>query len=341
MTRVESFTTRRIVLARRPDGLPAEGDFRLEPLTLPAPADGQLVIESRFISVDPGVRGRLGGRVTYAEPLGLGETIQSANVGVVVASRHPKFGVGDRVAAAYGWQEHALSDGRGVRKIPPGPVPPSTAIGVLGVPGLTAYFGMRDIGKPQPGETVVVTSAAGCVGATAGQIAHIDGARVVGTAGGPAKCRWLKADCGFDAAIDHRSAPDMRAALAGACPDGIDVLFDNIGNAMIDAALPLMRQGGRIVVSGQIADYNAAPGSRSVLTDTSHFIGKRLTMRGLVAFDHYKRFPEAWEALTGWIAGGRLIYKEDIEDGFERLPAAFIGLFTGANFGRKLIRIPE
>ena len=331
--------TRRIVLASRPDGVPELRNFRLEETQIPELAEGQILIRSQFISVDPGVRGRLGGRTTYAQPLAIGEVIQSANAGTIEASRHPKFAVGDRVAAAYGWQEAAVSDVRGVRKITETRLPPSTAIGVLGIPGLTAYFGMLDIGQPKAGETVVVSSAAGTVGATAGQIAAIKGARVVGTAGSDEKCGWLERELGFAAAVNYRSAADMTAALKAACPEGIDVLFDNVGDSMIDACLPLMKPFGRIVVSGQIADYNKTAAERPGLRNTSAFIGQRLTMRGLVAFDHYKEFPRAWAELSDWIAAGRLKYREDIEDGFERLPAAFVGLFTGANFGRKLVRL--
>lgn len=331
--------TRRIVLAAHPDGLPKPADFRLETHELPPPTDGQLLIRSRFITVDPGVRGRLGGRTTYAEPLALGDVIQSANVGVVEASRHPKFTVGDLVAAAYGWREAALSDGRGVRKILETRLPPSTAVGVLGIPGLTAYFGMLEIGQPRPTETVVVSSAAGTVGATAGQIARIKSARVVGIAGGPQKCAWLTGELGFAEAIDHRTVPDLGAALAAACPGGIDVLFDNVGDAVVDACLPQMRPFGRIVVSGQIADYNRGAAERPGLRNTSAFIGQRLTMRGLVAFDHVRQFGQAWGELTQWLVAGDIKYREDIEDGFERLPEAFIGLFTGANFGRKLVRV--
>lgn len=330
---------RRIVLANRPDGVPKETDFRIEDVAVPDLAEGQILIRSRFISVDPGVRGRLGGRTTYAQPLSLGEVIQSANVGVIEASKHPKFAAGNWVAAAYGWQELAISDGRGVRKITETRLPPSTAIGVLGIPGLTAYFGLLEIGQPKVGETVVVSSAAGTVGATAGQIAAIEGARVVGTAGSDAKCVWLTDKLGFASAVNYRTPEDMTAVLKAACPDGIDVLFDNVGDAMIDACLPLMKPFGRIVVSGQIADYNTSAAERPGLKNTSAFIGQRLTMRGLVAFDHYKEFPRAWADLANWIVDGRLKYREDIDDGFERLPSAFVGLFTGANFGRKLVRV--
>ncbi len=330
---------RRFVLARRPDGLPRVDDFRLETAPIPAMPAGGLLVRNRFVSVDPGTRGRLGDRETYAQPLALGEVIQAATVGTVEASEHPKFKMGDWVAAAFGWQEWAASDGRGIRIVPDNGLSPSTAIGVLGIPGLTAYFGMRDIGAPRPGETVLVTSAAGAVGSAAGQIAMIRGARVVGVAGGPSKCAWLTSDLGFAAAIDHRAVTDMTAAVAAACPEGVDVLFDNVGNAMIDSVLPLMKRGGRIVVCGQMADYNRPADEATGLRNTRAFIGQRLTMRGLVAFDHVREYPQAWAEMAEWIRDGRLKFREDIVDGFEHLPPAFIGLFTGENFGRRLVHL--
>ncbi len=332
--------SRRVVLASRPQGIPREEDFCVQTRELPAPQDGQILVANVYASVDPGMRARLGEEATYAAPLQVGETIESATVGRVIASRHPKFSEGDWVAAAFGWSEHGLSDGRGVRKIADGPVPPSAQIGVLGIPGLTAYFGMLDIGRPKEGETVVVSSAAGAVGSAAGQIAAIQGARVVGVAGGAEKCAWLR-EIGFAEAIDRRAETDIGAAVARACPTGVDIVFDNVGNSFLDAMLPLMRRGGRIVELGQVADYNVLAEARSGLRNTSHFITSRLTMRGLVAFDYFRDFPIAWAELTRWIADGKLKYREDIEEGFEHLPRAFIGLFSGDNFGRKLVRIAQ
>lgn len=329
---------RRFVLAHRPVGLPQVDDFRLEVTPRPEPGPGQLLVRNRFISVDPGTRGRLGDRETYAQPLALGEVIQAATVGTVEVSNHPRFAVGDWVAAAFGWQDWGLSDGRGVRVIPDNGLPPSTAIGVLGIPGLTAYFGMLEVGAVKAGDQVLVTSAAGAVGSAAGQMAMIEGARVVGVAGGPTKCGWLARELGFADAIDHRQATDMTAAVAAACPNGVDVLFDNVGNAMIDSVLPLMNRGGRIVVCGQMADYNQPQPEAVGLKNTRAFIGQRLTMRGLVAFDYYREYPQAWARMTDWIRQGKLKYREEIIDGFAALPQAFIGLFTGENLGRRVIR---
>jgi hypothetical protein len=330
---------RRFVLARRVSGLPQTADFALDTAPLAPPAEGQVMVRNRFISVDPGTRGRLGDRETYAQPLELGEVIQAATVGTVEASAHPRYKVGDWVAGAFGWQEWGLSDGRGLRVIPDNGLPPSTAIGVLGIPGLTAYFGVLDVGALKAGETLLVTSAAGAVGSAAGQIGGIEGARVVGVAGGPAKCEWLTRELGFAAAIDYRTQTDIGAAVASACPEGVDVLFDNVGNAMIDSVLPLMKRGGRIVVCGQMADYNRPAHEAVGLKHTRAFIGQRLTMRGLVAFDYFRQYPVAWERMTGWIGEGRLKYREDIVEGFESLPQAFIGLFTGENFGRRLVHL--
>lgn len=330
---------RRFVLARRVSGLPQTADFALEVIDQAGPQQGQVLVRNRFISVDPGTRGRLGDRATYAQPLALGDVIQAATVGTVEISHHPKFKAGDWVAGAFGWQDWGLSDGRGLRLIPDNGLPPSTAIGVLGIPGLTAYFGIREVGEVKSGDTVLVTSAAGAVGSAAGQIATIEGARVVGVAGGPEKCAWLTGELGFAAAIDYRTGADLAAAIADACPQGVDLLFDNVGNAMIDRVLPMMNRGGRIVICGQMADYNQPADQTVGLRNTLAFIGQRLTMRGLVAFDFYKAYPQAWQQMTGWIHAGRLRYREDIIEGFESLPQAFIGLFTGANFGRRLVRV--
>ena len=330
---------RRVVLAAYLDGAPKESDFRVEEVDAPEPSDGQVLVRNSFISIDPGMRGRLSGKASYTAPVPLGGVLGSASVGQVVASRNPKFAVGDWVAAAFGWQDYGLGDGAGMRKIDSNRVPPSAQIGVLGIPGLTAYFGLLDIGQPKAGETVLVSTAAGAVGSAAGQIAQIKGARAVGIAGGPEKCRWLTEELGFAAAIDRHAEPDIAAAVRRACPDGVDVLFDNVGNTLVDPVLPLMNLHGRIVASGQTADYNVPPEERYGLKNTSFFITSRLKMQGLVVFDAVRGFPQAWAEMTDWIVEGRLKYREDIEVGIERAPAAFVGLFKGDNFGRKLIKL--
>ena len=330
---------RRVVLAAYLDGAPKESDFRLEEVDLPELAEGQVLVKNSFVTIDPGMRGRLSGRASYTAPVPLGGVLGSASVGQVVTSRNPKYSQGDWVAAAFGWQAYGVGDGPGMRKVTDLRVPISAQVGVLGIPGLTAYFGLLDIGQPKPGETVLVSTAAGAVGSAAGQIAKIKGARAVGIAGGPEKCRWLTDELGFDAAIDRHAESDIAAAVRRTCPDGVDVLFDNVGNTLVDPVLPLMRQNGRIVVSGQTADYNLEPEQRHGLKNTTFFIVSRLKMQGLVVFDYVRQFPAAWAEMTDWILEGRLKYREDIEDGLEHAPAAFVGLFNGENFGRKLIRL--
>ena len=330
---------KRIVLAARPQGMPRESDFRLEEVDIPDPENGQILVRNLYASVDPGARDRLSGEASYIAPQGIGEVMGSATVSEVVASRNSKFAVGDFVAGAFGWQDYSLSDGRGLRRIEDRRVPISAQIGVLGIPGLTAYFGLLRTGALQAGETVLVSSAAGAVGSAAGQIAKIKGAKAVGIAGSPEKCRWLTEELGFDAAIDRRAEPDMAAAITRTCPEGVDVLFDNVGNALIEAVLPHMRQRGRIVNSGQTADYNVAMGDRPGLQNTRVFITQRLRMEGFIVFDFADELARARSELTEWILSDRLRYREDIDQGVESLPAAFVGLFKGDNFGRKLVRL--
>jgi NADPH-dependent curcumin reductase CurA len=331
---------RRVVLAAYVSGMPKERDFRIDAVDQAEPGEGEVLVRNHFVSVDPGMRGRLSGEASYTAPVPLGGVVGSATVGRVIASRKDGFAEGDWVAGAFGWQELGLSPGGwGIRLIPEGPIPPSAHIGVLGIPGLTAYFGLLDIGEPKVGETVLVSTAAGAVGAAAGQIARIMGARAVGIAGGPAKCRWLTGELGFDAAIDRLAEPDIAAAVERECPDGVDVFFDNVGNSLVDPVLPLMRLHGRLVISGQTADYNLKAEERVGLKNTRAFITARLKMQGLVVFDYAREFPKAWEELTGWILDGRLKHREDVADGLAALPAAFVGLFKGENFGRKLVRL--
>lgn len=331
---------RRIVLARHIEGAPDPEHFRLEHAPLPEVGDGQALLAARFVSVDPGTRSRLSPGASYAAPLQPGQTVDGFCVGEVIASRCPKLAEGALYAYGGGWASHTLTNGRGfLQPIPADSnLPLSLWIGVLGVPGMTAYFGLKRVAGLQPGERVLVTSAAGPVGATAGQLAKAWGAAsVVGVAGGPDKCAWVAGAAGFDACVDYKSAPDLPAALKQACPEGIDVLFDNVGAAMLDAALPLMRPQGRIVVSGQVADYNAAepPGLKGL----RWFIAARLRMEGIVVFDDLKAFPAAQTETADMIEAGRLAYREERFSGLERAPEAFCGLFTGASFGRRIIEV--
>ncbi|WP_353217230.1 NADP-dependent oxidoreductase [Sandarakinorhabdus sp.] len=329
----------RIVLARHIIGVPTPADFQLETLPIPALDDGQLLIANRFISCDPGTRSRLSPGASYAPPLKAGAMVDGFAVGEVLDSRHPRFAAGDLVMGT-GWATHMVSGGRGyLSKIPDLGVPLSLWNGILGVPGMTAWFGLKRVANMQPGERVLVTSAAGPVGATAGQLAKLWGAaKVVGIAGGTEKCRWLVDECGFDDALDYKAA-DFDARFAEASADGWDVLFDNVGNASVDRALPVMRMKGRIVISGQVADYNLTPQDAPGIHHTREFIGKRLRMEGLVVFDDLPQFPAAQAELAALILAGSVKYREEIFDGLASLPAAFCGLFTGQSFGRRLIRL--
>ncbi len=337
-------TTRRWVLARHVQGMPTPEDFRLETVDLPAAGEGQFVAQTILASVDPGMRSRLSGGDSYAGAMKIGEGIDGFAVAEVIDSHHPGFAIGDILAAGGGWREHIVSDGRGlIQKIPaewkPRGVPLGAWIGVLGVPGMTAWFGLHRVAQAKAGETLLVTSAAGPVGATAGQIGRKLGMRVVGVAGGPKKCAWLKDEAGFDAVIDYKAEPDLTAAIAEACPKGVDVLFDNVGNESIDRVLPMMRLRGRVVVSGQVADYNVEAADRVGLKNTSVFITHRVRMEGLVVFDDLRQFAEAQAQLAAWIADGSLKIAIEEFDGVERLPEAFCGLFRGENFGRRLARL--
>lgn len=332
---------KRWVLASRPTGKPAAENFRLEDITLQDPGPHEILIRTEFHSVDPGMRGRLSGD-SYTAALPVGETIDSAMVGIVEISNNEKFKPGDRVTGGFGWVSHAVSNGRGVQVLDPkmfhGPLRPTAAIGVLGIPGLTSYFGLLDLGKPAAGNTVLISSAAGPVGATAGQIAKMKGCHVVGIAGSKAKCDYVTG-LGFDACLNYREAKDLRGAIAAACPEGVDIYFDNVGGEMLDAAILNMKEHGRIVVSGQVSEYNRAENELTGIRNVTRFITHRLRMEGLVVFDYFKQFREAQGEMAGWIHGGKLQYTEDVSEGIEGSAAAFIGLFEGENLGRRLIKV--
>lgn len=327
------------VLAKRPSGVPTAEDFRLERDPVPDPQDGEILIGVDYVSIDPGMRSRLT-KESYAPALALGGVIESAGIGTVLKSRNAKFAEGTRVHGGFGWQSHVLSNGRGIGRLDPtvfdGGIPATAAIGVLGIPGLTAYFGLLDLGQPKPGETVLITSAAGTVGATAGQIAKIEGLHTIGIAGGPEKCAYVQS-LGFDACIDYRAEPDLAAAIHRAVSKGVDITFDNVGGAMLDAAISQMTLRGRIVVSGQIAEYNAD--QPRGIRNTLDFIPKRLRMEGLVVFDYAARFGEAQTRMASWIRDGRLRFHETVIAGLGAAPAAFSGLFSGATKGRVLVKV--
>ncbi len=334
-------TARRIVLAARPVGEPTPADFRLEEFAVPAPGAGELLLRTQWLSLDPYMRGRMSDAPSYAKPVGIGEVMEGGTVSEVAASNNDAFKPGDIVVGRTGWQTHALSDGKGLRKLDPALAPVSTALGVLGMPGMTAYTGLLEIGKPQPGECVVVAAASGAVGAVVGQIARIKGARAVGIAGGPGKCRYVKDDLGFDACLDHR-APDFGARLAAACPKGIDVYFENVGGAVFEAVFPLLNPFARVPVCGLISQYNAAAPPQSAVSLPQVMratLTKRLTMRGFIVTDFAARHGDFLRDVSAWLKDGRIRYREDVVEGLEEAPRALIGLLRGENFGKRLVRV--
>jgi NADPH-dependent curcumin reductase CurA len=334
-------TTRRIVLAKQATGVPTQETFRLETCDLPSLSDGQVLTRTLYCSADPGTRSRLSAGASYAPPLRIGDPIDGFAVGEVIESANSRFAVGDLVATGGGWAEHAIFQGRGyIQKIPHRRLPLSYWIGVLGVPGMTAWFGLKRVAGLKPGDRVLVTSAAGPVGATAAQVARALGSsRVVGTASGADKAAWLRDEAHLDAVVDYKRASDLAADLRAASPDGYDVLFDNVGNAMIDTVIPLLRPGARIVISGQLADYNTAGGDVPGIVNTRYFIASRLRMEGLVVFDDLKGFSTAQEELGGMIERGEVKVRECRYRGLEAVPQAFIDLFTDHAFGRRIIEI--
>jgi NADPH-dependent curcumin reductase CurA len=334
-------TARRIVLASRPVGEPKASDFRLEELPVPTPGAGEVLLRTLWLSLDPYMRGRMSDAPSYAKPVGIGEVMEGGTVSEVVASNNPQFSVGDIVVDRTGWQTHSLSKGAGLRKLDPKLAPVSTALGVLGMPGMTAYTGLLEIGQPKPGETVVVAAASGAVGAVVGQIARIKGARAVGIAGGPDKCRYVKDELGFDDCVDHR-APDFAEKLKSACPKGIDVYFENVGGAVFDAVLPLLNVFARIPVCGLIAYYNATelpPGPNRVPQLFRAVLTKRLTIRGFIVTDFAAKYGDFLRDVSTWIKEGRIKYREDIVEGLENAPRALIGLLRGENFGKVVVRV--
>jgi NADPH-dependent curcumin reductase CurA len=339
---MSSTKARQIVLAARPQGKPRLTDFRLEETPLPTPGAGHVLLEVLYLSLDPYMRGRMDDRKSYAAPTALGAVMPGESVAEVVASRHPRYSEGDIVLAQTGWRTHALSDRADMRKLDAAVAQVSTGLGVLGMPGFTAYGGLRVIGKPKPGETVVVAAASGPVGSLVGQLAKLAGARAVGIAGGPEKCAYIKDEFGFDAAVDHKDA-DFAAKLAAACPKGIDVYYENVGGAVWQAVLPLLNNFARVPVSGLIAQYNAAgpgDGPDRLPATMRAILSKSLTVRGFInyefAAEHYAAFLR--EVGAG-IADGRIRYREDFVDGLENAPEAFIGMLEGRNFGKLIVRV--
>jgi NADPH-dependent curcumin reductase CurA len=343
---------RRIILAARPRGLPTPDNFRLAHVGVPTPGDGELLLRTVYLSLDPYMRGRMSDAPSYAPPVQLDDVMTGGAVSRVVRSSHPDYAPGDWVLGLTGWQDYALSNGANLRRLAPDMAHPSHALGVLGMPGFSAYAGLLEIGRPQPGETVAVAAATGAVGSVVGQIAKIKGCRSVGIAGGPEKCRYAVEQLGFDACIDRR-ALDFAQQLAAACPRGIDVYFENVAGAVLDAVLPLLNMNARVPLCGLMAQLSSVRASaadgggnhdggdrlprllRTALT-------QRLTIRGFINYDfeatHYQAFQQD---MTAWLEAGRMRYREDIVHGLEAAPEAFIGMLQGANFGKLLIQVGE
>jgi len=333
-------TTRQWRLASRPTGEPTEENFELVTVERPSPDAGEVLFRTLYLSVDPYMRGRMRDADSYAEPWAVGDPMQAGVVGEVIESRHDDFDAGDVVTGNGLWAEHAVVDGSELRAVDPDLAPVSTALGVLGMPGVTAFFGMTDVAEPVPGETVVVSAAAGAVGSVAGQIASLAGARVVGIAGSDRKCSWLTDDLGFDAAVNYKDTEDMHAALSDACPEGVDVYFDNVGGPITDAVWQLLNVDARVAVCGQISLYNATEqptGPRKL----GQLVQKRARVQGFLVGDYENRWGEALTRLGGFIQSGDLGYSESVVDGFENAPDAFLGLFDGENIGKQLVKVGD
>ena len=331
---------RQWLLVNRPAGWPREADFKLAESPAPQPGPGQFLARVLWLSVDPYMRGRMRDVKSYAPPVPLNGVMEGGTVAKVVASQHPKFKVGDIVEGRLGWQDYAVSDGKGVRVIDPALAPISTALGVLGMPGLTAYFGLLDICKPKPGETVLVSGAAGAVGSLVGQIARIQGARAVGIAGSDDKVRWITGELGFDAAFNYKTVPNYGAKIAELCPKGVDGYFDNVGGEITDAVFPLLNPRARVAVCGQISQYNLEKpdvGPRLLF----HFVRQQLRVEGFLVFQYADRYKEGLTQLAQWVGSGRLRYRETVVEGLERAPTAFLAMMRGENVGKQLVHVAD
>jgi NADPH-dependent curcumin reductase CurA len=332
---------RRIVLARRPQGAPVPEDFRLESHPVPSAGAGTVLLRTRYLSLDPYMRGRMNEGPSYAPPVALGAVMTGQTVSVVEASGVPGFKAGELVVANVGWQDYGISDGHDLVKIDPKLVPPSYALGVLGMPGLTAYVGLLDIGQPQPGETVVVAAATGAVGSVVGQLAKIKGCRVVGVAGGARKCAYAREELGFDDCLDHHS-PELPQQLAQACPKGIDVYFESVGGAVLYAVIPLLNVGARVPLCGLISWYNLAKLPTGVDRTPQLLLAalrQRVKIQGFIIFDHYRRTAAFQQDMSGWVRAGRVKYREQLIEGLENAPRGLIGMLQGDNFGKLVVRV--
>jgi NADPH-dependent curcumin reductase CurA len=332
----------KIVLASRPDGSPIAENFRMETEQVAAPADGQFLLRTVYLSLDPYMRGRMSEGPSYAPPVALGAVMGAATVSRVVASRSPGFAVGDWVLSQGGWQEFSLADGKGVVKLDAQLKPPSCALGVLGMPGFAGYMGLLEIGQPKAAETVVVGAATGAVGSVVGQIAKLKGCHVVGVAGGQEKCRYAVEELGFETCVDHHG-PGMARELARACPKGIDVYFENVGGAVFEAVLPLLNPFARIPLCGLISQYNEShprQGTDHLPQAMGTLLKQRVRLQGFIIGDYYeKHYAEFLKQMSAWVASGAIKYREQLVEGLENAPEAFMGMLVGKNFGKLVVRV--
>lgn len=331
-------THRQVILTSRPTGIPQAEHFALQTVPLRAPREGEIVVRNELLSVDPAMRGWVNAAANYADPVAIGAVMRSFAVGTVVASRHPAYAEGDQVMGMLNWQEYAVTDPRPIRrKVTETDLPLSLALGVLGLNGVTAYFALTEIGEPRPGDTVVVSTAAGAVGSAVGQIAKLAGCRTVGIAGGDAKVRLCLDAFGYDSAVDYR-APTFAADFAQACPDGVNVYFDNTGGPVSDTVLPLLAKHGRVVICGtaSVASWDPWPTGPRV---ERHLLNKSARMQGFLIWDYEHRYAEAVARLAAWVRSGQLRYREEILEGLAQAPDAIAGLYRGENLGKRLIRV--
>ena len=331
-----------VLLARRPVGAPVPDDFILVEQPVPVPSEGEVLVRNRFLSLDPYMRGRMSDAKSYAAPVAINAVMEGATVGEVVASRSPDFAVGDTVMGGNGWQRFCAQPAARLRRITPGEVPLERNLGLLGMPGLTAWVGLQDIGLPRAGETMVVSAASGAVGQVVGQLGRIAGCRVIGIAGGQAKCDFVTQTLGFDACVDHRG--DLNAQLDAACPDGIDIYWENVGGAVQAAVWPRLRDFGRMVMCGMIAQYNEAPGADASGAPAGPNLGpvvrKRLRVQGFIVSDTgWQRYPQFRAEMLGHVVAGKMIAREDVVRGLANAAQAFIGLLQGSNFGKLVVAV--
>jgi NADPH-dependent curcumin reductase CurA len=332
-----ALTNHKFLLAARPVGMPKRNDWTYTEEPVPEPKEGELVVQLLYISLDPAMRMWINEARSYMPPVGIGELMRALGVGIVAASRNPRFAVGDRVSGAFGMQEYALTDGRGVAKVDGKLAPLPKYLSVLGMPGMTAYFGLLETGQPKPEETVVISAAAGAVGTVVGQIAKIKGCRVIGIAAGSEKCTYIVQGLGFDGAIDYKTE-DVKRSLRKHCPNGIDIYFDNVGGEILDAALTQIRIGARIVVCGAISQYcNTTPvaGPSNYLS----IISNRATMKGMLVLDYVDRYPQAGAEMAAWMAAGKLKSREHIVEGLITFPETLLMLFKGENSGKLMLKV--